>query len=161
MKRSHGFTLVELMIVMEIIVLLTAIAYPQVRRSLISAREGNAVGSMKMLVSAQSGFKEAGFVDLDINGEGDFGTLAQLSNPDGAGATQGFIDEQLATGIRSGYIFTVAVTAGSNTTPPSYAITGIPTVPGVSAYKMFFADESGIIRVTADGTPVGPTSPPL
>jgi prepilin-type N-terminal cleavage/methylation domain-containing protein len=161
MKRSHGFTMVEMMIVMEIIVLLMAIAYPQLRRSLISAREGNAVGSMKLLVGAQVGFKEAGFVDFDSNGEGDFGTLAQLFDPDGAGATQGFIDEQLATGIKSGYIFTIAITAGSSTTPPSYAITGIPTVPGVSAYKMFFADESGIIRVTADGTPVGPASPSL
>jgi len=161
MKRKHGFTMVELMIVMEIIIILVAIAYPQLRRAIISAREGNAVGSMKILVTAQAGYKEAGFTDFDANGEGDYGTLAQLVDPDGAGATQGFIDQQLATGLKSGYIFTIAVSAGAGTTPPTYTITGIPTVPGTTAYKMYYADETGIIRVSSDGNPVGPTSPEL
>ncbi len=161
MKRTHGFTMVELMIVMEIIMLLTALAYPQLRRALINAREGNAVGSMKMIVTAQAGFKEAGFVDLDGNGEGDYGTLPQLSDPDGAGATQGFIDTVLATGVKTGYIFTIAVTPGTATNPPSYTVTGIPTIPGSTAYKMYYADDTGIIRFTGDGTPVGPTSPVL
>lgn len=161
MKRSYGFTLVELMIVMEIIMLIVAISYPSIRRNIMNAREGSAVASMRLLVTAEAQFKEAAFADLDGNGEGDFGSLVQLGNPDGAGLSQGFIDRQLATGIKEGYIFTVAVTAGAGKTVPSYAVTGIPTVPGRSAYKMFYADESGIIRVTSDGTAVGPGSPPL
>ena len=161
MKRKHGFTMVELMIVMEIIIIMVAIAYPQLRRSLISAREGNAVGSMKALVGAQAGYKEAGFSDFDGNGEGDYGTLGQLLDPSGGGTSQGFIDNQLATGLKQGYIFTIAVTAGSGTTPPSYTITGIPTIPGTTAYKMYYADETGLIRVSSDGSPVGPTSPEL
>ncbi len=161
MKRSHGFTMVEMMIVMEIIIILTAIAYPQLRRAMISAREGSAVGSMKILVTAQAGYKEAAFADVDGNGEGDYGSLVQLADPDGSGTSQGFIDQQLATGVKSGYIFTIAVTNGAGGTPPSYTITGIPTIPGQSAYKMYYADDTGVIRVSADGNPVGPTSTPL
>jgi type IV pilus assembly protein PilA len=161
MNRKLGFTMVELMIVMEIIIIMLAIAYPQLRRALINAREGSAVGSMKALVGAQAGYKEAGFSDFDGNGEGDYGTLVQLADPDGGGATQGFIDTQLATGIKSGYIFTIAISVGSGTTPPSYTITGIPTIPGTSAYKMYYADETGVIRVSADGNPVGPGSPEM
>ncbi|MCC6696085.1 MAG: prepilin-type N-terminal cleavage/methylation domain-containing protein [Candidatus Hydrogenedentes bacterium] len=161
MKRQHGFTMVELMIVIEIIIILTALAYPQLRRALINAREGSAVGSVKMIVTGQSGFKEAGFADADANGEGDYATFPQLVNPDGSGTTAPFVDQDLGSGIKSGYIFTISVTAGSAGTPPSYTVTAVPTIPGTSAYKMFYADESGIIRVSSDGSPVGPSSPPI
>lgn len=161
MNAKRGFTMVELMVVMEIILLMAALAIPQLQRAIMSAREGSAVGSLKAIASGQAGFKEAAFRDDDGNGEGDYGTLAQLANPDGAGNSAPFIDTDLATGIKSRYIFTVTVTPGGPGGPPGYVCTAIPSVPGRTAYKMYYLDETGTIRFTADGTAPGPDSQPL
>jgi hypothetical protein len=149
------------MIVLEIIMIMAVIGVPQLLRAMMSAREGSAAGSMKQIVNAQAGFKEARFSDQDNNGEGDYGSLAQLADPDGNGTTPGFIDPDLSSGIKSGYVFTVTVVPGNGTTPPSFTCLGIPVRPGQSAYKMYFVDDSGILRATNNGNQPGPTSPPI
>lgn len=161
MKRKDGFTMIELILVIEIIVILLLLAWPQLRRSYMSARENSAVGSMRTISTGQTTYKTACFRDDDGNGDGDYGTLAQLENPDGAGATPALIDSTLATGFKSGYVFTITVNPGGGGVPPSYSCTAIPLKPGETGYKMFYVDETGLIRCTTDGTAVGPTSTPL
>jgi len=164
MKTVHnkqGFTLIELMIVVAIIAIIAAIAIPNLLRSRMSANEAGAAGAMRTISTGEVGFQTAGFVDNDGDGVGDYGTLAELADPDGGGATPPYIDTVLGGGVKHGYTFTDNVTFGSNTTMPQYNVTAVPQVAGRTGFRQFWVDESGVIRYTADGTAVSSTSPPL
>jgi prepilin-type N-terminal cleavage/methylation domain-containing protein len=159
-RPRGGFTLIELVIVVAVIAIIATIAIVNLLRSRMSANEAAAVANTRMISTAEISFKSAGFFDSDGDGSGDYGTLAQLGNPDGGGATQPFIDTVLATGNRLGYIYTVSVTLGSATTRAAYTCTAIPAVPGRTGYRQFFVDETGVVRYTGDGTaPTALSSP--
>ena len=161
MKKNTGFTLIELMIVVAIIAIIAAIAIPNLLRSRMSANEASAAGGMRTVSTGEVMFQTAGFLDADSDGVGDYGSLAQLGNPDGSGATPPFIDSVLASGSKQGYTFTVTVTAGSATAPPAYTCIAAPAAAGRTGYRQFFVDESGVIRFTADGTAPSLSSTPL
>ena len=161
MKKDSGFTLIELMIVVAIIAIIAAIAIPNLLRSRMSANEAGSAGALRTISTGEVAFQTAAFVDADNDGVGDYGTLAQLANPDGAGATPPFIDNVLGGGNKHGYVFTMTVTTGSPTVVPSYTCTAIPAAIGRTGYRQYFCDESGVIRFTADGSAPTATSPPL
>jgi type IV pilus assembly protein PilA len=160
-KANKGFTLIELMIVVAIIAIIAAIAIPNLLRSRMSANEASAAGAMRTISTGEAGYQTAGFRDVDGDGLGDYGTLAQLADPDGGGATPPYIDPVLGAGTKQGYTFTVAVTDGGAAAAPAYTCTAVPQVPGRSGFRQFFVDESGVIRFTADGTGVSVASTPL
>jgi prepilin-type N-terminal cleavage/methylation domain-containing protein len=160
-SKKSGFTLIELMIVVAIIAIIAAIAIPNLLRSRMSANEASAAGAMRTISTGEVAFQTAAFVDTDSDGVGDYGSLAQMGNPDGGGATPPYIDQVLAGGQKQGYIFTVAVTNGTATATPAYTCTATPASAGRSGYREYFVDESGVIRFTADGTAVSVTSSPL
>jgi len=159
--RQRGFTLIELLIVVAIIAIIVAIVIPNLLRSRISANETNAAGAMRVISTAEAGFQSAAFVDNDGDGAGDYGTLLQLANPDGAGLTPGFIDSVLGSGVKHGYNFSVTVTLGSPAARPTYTCISWPSTPGRSGLRQFFVDDTGVIRYTSDGTVATPGSPPL
>jgi type IV pilus assembly protein PilA len=156
-----GFTLIELMIVVAVIAIIAAVALPNLLRSRMSANEAAAVGSLHMISEAEVAFQASGYIDLNVDGTGDFATLAQLANPDGGGLVVPFIDSSLATGSKLGYTFTTSVVTGSPTTAPSYNCVGSPSSPGRTGLRLYFVDETGVIRFTADGTAPTVVSPPI
>lgn len=156
-QRPGGFTLIELMIVVVIIVILLSIAIPLFLRYRMSANEAAALAGIRLISTGEAGFIAAGFVDVDDDGNGDFGTLEQLGNP-GSGS-EPFIDELLAAGTRNGYEFSVELFAGL---PELFSARALPIVLGKSGRRSYYVDQSMVVRFDPEGSPsVGPSSPPV
>ena len=160
-QYRRGFTLIELMLVIVVIMIIASIAIPSMLRYRLNSNEGAAGANMRTISTAEVAFQQATFIDFDGDTEGDYGTLANLADPDGGGATEPFIDQVLASGVKSGYIYTIVVTPGTNLQQPAYECTATPQSVGQSGFREFFVNESGVIRFTADGSPVDANSPPM
>lgn len=139
MRSKKGFTLVEIMIVVAIIVLLAAIAIPNLLRARLSANEATAIAAMRTLSTAMESYRAAQSPPAYPNAL----TNLNASNPP-------YIDSVLAGGNKSGYTFTVA--GGGNT----YGITAAPQTANVTGVRSFYVDQSGVVRVGTDaaGTPI-------
>ena len=159
MQNKKGFTLIELLVVIAIIIIIAAISIPNFLRSRMSANEVSALASSRQIATAQIAFKASTLFDSDADGEGDYGTLGQLADPDGAGVTNPYIDEVLGAGTKGGYLFTMNITLGDLLNSPSFSCVATPVNPGQTGLRQYFVDDTGVLRTTLDGTPVGPGSP--
>ncbi len=139
MKRDSGFTLIELMIVVAIIAIIAAIAIPNLLRSRMSANEASAVGSVRTITAAETGYQTAAVVPDATTGIGQYGTLAQL-----AATTPPFVDTAIGTGTKAGFSFIATPVAHSSS--PQFTTTARPATPGRTGTKSYFADDSGGIQ---------------
>jgi len=171
-KREKGFTLIELLIVVAIILIIAAIAIPNLLRARMAANEASAVGSLRTYNTAEAMYfstYQAGY-DTFAN----LGPAAGTPPAPGctAAAPAGLLDAVLGAATptqKSGYSFiytkgTVAATLATGSachagTADGYVITGTPLSLGTTGQRSFCTDETGVIYQDTSGAAFTPASP--
>jgi len=143
MRNRKGFSLIELLIVVAIILIIAAVAVPSFLRSRIAANESAAVASLRTLNTAEMSYDSA------YPTVGYASTLTALGGtnctpPNSSSAC--LIDTALATGQRSGYSFTLTNVSG--TPSGTYNAMAAPIVWNYSGMRYFCSFEDAVIRVS-------------
>ncbi len=157
--KQRGFSLIELLIVVAIILIIAAIAVPNLLKSKIAANEASAVSTLRMLNNAEVIFSAtyvSGFTDglnrlgAPTSGRPDMNN-ADLVDPILAGRGPGGTN---TTFTKSGYNFRYTPTGTSTTFGQiaGYEITADPVSRGSSGQRSFFTNEPLVIRSNATTT---------
>jgi type IV pilus assembly protein PilA len=165
-KNQKGFSLIELLIVVAIILIIAAIAIPNLLRSRMAANQASAVGSIRTINTASISYNSTygnGFPP-SMGAIGNNGTTTiTCTNAE-------LIDSVLSSKTKSGYTFILSPGATQVNSSASscaagygysdgYMVTAVPVTVGTTGQTSYCTDASGVIRFNPSGTVNGGPSP--
>jgi type IV pilus assembly protein PilA len=154
--ESNGFSLIELLIVVAIILIIAAIAIPNFLRSRVAANQASAVQSLRTLCTAE-------FTFSSTYNRGYTATMGYLGPPP-SGSTEdithtAIVDKVLSgtaaggatamTSTKAGYLFTYSPGLAINGQIISFTLTADPVTRGTTGLNSYFVDQSGVVRQNA------------
>lgn len=155
-SSTQGFSLIELLIVVAVILIIVAIAIPNFVQSKMRANEASAVQNLRNITTAEVIYSTSYSIGFspDLPSLGGTGNLVTQTNAE-------LIDEVLAGGKKSGYQFTyIVLTTDAQGNATSYSVNADPLVPNYTGSRHFYADQTAVIREN-DTAPAAGTDNPL
>jgi prepilin-type N-terminal cleavage/methylation domain-containing protein len=155
-NKQKGFSLIELLIVVAIILIIAAIAIPNLIRSKMAANEASAVASLRTYNTSIVAYSTTYQTDPST----DLSQLGPATTPSSTSAD--LVDSLLgsATPVKSGYSFTYTPGTPTGGVYTTYTIVAIPSNSS-TGQRYFFTDQSGVIRATTDYTTPTAASLPI
>jgi len=155
MPGQKGFSLIELLIVVAIILIIAAIAIPNLLSARMASNEASAVGSIQAIKSAEyayfSTFPTVGY-SSSLSGLGGTGSPCVATSSAACLLDSSLVNAVPGSGAKSGYVFLATGISAGGTINNAFVAGASPVVAHQTGNRDFCSTDDGVLRSTMAAT---------